>query len=102
MAISHLIFQPNRYGLSLQPIDNKPVFTVVDIGSQIGDIYLLNLGERGFYGKQQFDPKTTDHGLIPDSVFFAQDIEWVIGIGVDSDQEGYQLLNVDASLAIVA
>tara|TARA_R110002111_G_scaffold239761_1_gene301416 strand:- start:8 stop:1624 length:1617 start_codon:yes stop_codon:yes gene_type:complete len=35
LAISHLVFEPNRYGLSLRPIENKPVFTVVDIGSQI-------------------------------------------------------------------
>ncbi|MCL4157963.1 UNVERIFIED_CONTAM: hypothetical protein GTU68_062657 [Idotea baltica] len=35
MAVSHLIFQPSRYNLTVRPLDNKPVFAVVDIGSQI-------------------------------------------------------------------
>ncbi len=35
LAISHLVFQPDDYGLNLRPLDNRPVFTVVDIGSQI-------------------------------------------------------------------
>jgi len=35
LAISHLVFESDQYGLKLRPIDNKPVFTVVDIGSQI-------------------------------------------------------------------
>ena len=35
LAISHLVLQTNYYGLTLRPIENKPVFTVVDVGSQI-------------------------------------------------------------------
>ena len=35
LAISHLVSQANHYGLILRPIENKPVFTVVDVGSQI-------------------------------------------------------------------
>lgn len=35
MAISHLIFQPEQYNITVRPLDNKPVFAVVDIGSQI-------------------------------------------------------------------
>ena len=35
MAVSHLVFQPNQYGLTLRPLANKPVFAVVGTGSQI-------------------------------------------------------------------
>ena len=35
MAVSHLVFQPGQYGLTLKPLDNKPVFAVVGTGSQI-------------------------------------------------------------------
>jgi membrane-bound lytic murein transglycosylase D len=35
IAVSHLVFQPNQYGLTLKPLDNKPVFAVVGTGSQI-------------------------------------------------------------------
>lgn len=35
MAVSHLVFQPSHYGLTLRPIENKPVFAVVGTGSQL-------------------------------------------------------------------
>ncbi|MFT7235531.1 MAG: membrane-bound lytic murein transglycosylase D [Methylophagaceae bacterium] len=35
MAVSHLVFQPSHYGMTLRPIENKPVFEVVGTGSQI-------------------------------------------------------------------
>ena len=35
LAISHLVLQANHYGLTIRPIENKPVFTVVNVGSQI-------------------------------------------------------------------
>ena len=35
LAISHVVSQSNHYGLTLRPIENKPVFTVIDVGSQI-------------------------------------------------------------------
>lgn len=35
LAVSHLIQQPETYNLTLSPIDNRPVFEVVDVGSQI-------------------------------------------------------------------
>lgn len=35
MAVSQLVFQPGQYGLTLRPIENKPVFAIVDTGSQI-------------------------------------------------------------------
>lgn len=35
LAVSHLIMQPETYNLALTPIDNRPIFEVIDIGSQI-------------------------------------------------------------------
>jgi len=35
MAVSHMIKYPERYELSLSPVDNKPYLTTVNIGSQI-------------------------------------------------------------------
>lgn len=35
MAVAHLIEQPEKYNISLSPIDNSPFLTVVEIGSQI-------------------------------------------------------------------
>ena len=56
MAISHLVFQPNRYGLTLRPIDNKPVFTVVDIGSQIDLALAAKLADMSSDELYQFNP----------------------------------------------
>ncbi|EEF79924.1 lytic transglycosylase [Methylophaga thiooxydans] len=35
MAVSHMVKYPERYDLSLSPVDNKPYLTTVNIGSQI-------------------------------------------------------------------
>jgi len=35
MAVSHMVKYPERYELSLSPVDNKPYLTTVNIGSQI-------------------------------------------------------------------
>ena len=35
LAISHLVSQPENYGLSLYPIENQPYFDITDAGSQI-------------------------------------------------------------------
>lgn len=55
MAVSHMVKYPERYGLSLSPVDNKQYLTVVNVGSQIDlakaakmaglskdELYLLN------------------------------------------------------------
>jgi membrane-bound lytic murein transglycosylase D len=55
MAVSHMVKFPERYNLSLSPIDNKPYLTVVNTGSQLDltkaaemaglskdELYLLN------------------------------------------------------------
>ncbi len=57
LAISHLVFQPENYGIALHPIANQAYFDVTDAGSQIdlalaaqfanislGDLYQLNSG----------------------------------------------------------
>jgi len=57
MAVAHLINDPDKYQLSLNPIDNSPFLMVVEVGSQIDlsvaaklagmttdDIYQLNPG----------------------------------------------------------
>ena len=35
IAVSHLVAQPEHYGLSLSPIQNKPFLAIVETGSQI-------------------------------------------------------------------
>ncbi|PHS71470.1 MAG: lytic transglycosylase [Methylophaga sp.] len=35
MAVSHLIQQPDKYNLSLSPIDNSPFLSIVNVGTQI-------------------------------------------------------------------
>lgn len=35
MAVSHMVKFPERYEISLSPVDNKPYIGVVDVGSQI-------------------------------------------------------------------
>lgn len=35
MAVSHMVKFPQRYDISLSPVDNKPYLTTVNIGSQI-------------------------------------------------------------------
>lgn len=57
MAVSHLIKHPEKYDLSLNPIDNEPYLAIVNIGSQMDlalaakmadistdDLYMLNPG----------------------------------------------------------
>lgn len=61
LAISHLVKNPERYNISLSPIDNVPFLTIVDTGSQIDlslaakladlttdEIYQLNPGFNQF------------------------------------------------------
>ncbi len=56
MAVSHLVFQPGQYGLTLKPLDNKPAFAVVGIGSQIDLALAAKLADISSDELYQFNP----------------------------------------------
>lgn len=74
MAVAHMVKQPQKYDISLSPIDNSPFLTVVDIGSQIDlalaaemaqisidDLYQLNPG----FNRWATAPDGPHHLVIP-------------------------------------
>ena len=65
-------------------------------------IYLLNLGEQGFYGAQQFDPMIINHGLVAGTINVdSTDLEWTCSLGVGHDQVGVRIGGI-SDLAIIA
>jgi membrane-bound lytic murein transglycosylase D len=76
IAISQIVRDPQRYGLSLQPIANQPYFSVVDTGGQIdlqlaadmaevdiNELYYLNAG----YSRWSTPPSGPHRLLVPAS-----------------------------------
>ena len=74
IAISQIVRDPQRYGLSLQPIANQPYFSVVDTGGQIdlqlaadmagvdiNELYYLNAG----YSRWSTPPSGPHRLLVP-------------------------------------
>ncbi len=74
LALSKIVADPKKYNLSLFPIENKPVFETVEIGSQIDlsqaaeladisidELYKLNPG----YNRWATDPKGEHKLVIP-------------------------------------
>ena len=74
LAISSIIEDPQKYGISLQPIANKPVLEKVDTKKQIDlalaaeladitveELYMLNPG----FNRWATDPKGPHHLLVP-------------------------------------
>jgi hypothetical protein len=59
-------------------------------------IYLLNLGEKGFYGAQQFAPTVISNGPNSGSVIEEVDVEWTAAAGVGHDQVGVRIGGVNA------
>ncbi|PCJ32548.1 MAG: lytic transglycosylase [Gammaproteobacteria bacterium] len=56
LAIAHLIKHPEQYQLTLNPVDNTPFFTVVDIGSQIDLSLAAQLAEMSKDELYQLNP----------------------------------------------
>ncbi|MCW8884148.1 MAG: LysM peptidoglycan-binding domain-containing protein [Motiliproteus sp.] len=74
IALAKIFKEPAKYGVTLKPIDNKPYFTAVDIGSQIDlaqaaeladisidELYLLNPG----FNQWATDPEGPHQLLVP-------------------------------------
>jgi membrane-bound lytic murein transglycosylase D len=74
IALSQIVLEPERYGLSLQPIADAPYFTVVDTGGQldlqlaadmagvdVNEIYYLNAG----YSRWSTPPSGPHRLLMP-------------------------------------
>ncbi len=74
IALSQLILEPEKYNIDLEPIANKPYFSVVNVGSQIdlaqaanlaevslNDLYKLNAG----FNRWATDPKGPHRLLVP-------------------------------------
>jgi membrane-bound lytic murein transglycosylase D len=74
IAISQIVLEPERYGLTLQPIANAPYFTVIDTGGQldlqvaadmagvdVNEIYYLNAG----YSRWSTPPSGPHRLLVP-------------------------------------
>lgn len=73
LAVAKIFANAEDYGLELHPIDNKPVFTVVDIGSQIdlakaAELAKISLEELKIFNpgfnQRHFTPKNGPHRLL--------------------------------------
>jgi len=56
LAVAHLVAQPEKYKISLSPIDNSPFLTVVDLGSQIDLAVAAKLAEMTTDEMYQLNP----------------------------------------------
>jgi len=74
IALANIIADPNKYGITLDPIPNEPYFTQIDVGSQIdlsilaknadmdlGDLYDINPG----FKRWATAPQGPFHLLVP-------------------------------------
>ena len=110
LALSQLVMNPEQYNAVLNPIGNKPYFSVVEVGSQIdlaqaasladislNDLYKLNAG----FNRWATDPKGPHRLLVP--VAKADGFRQALG-GLDVDSriswERYKVKSGDSLLAI--
>lgn len=66
LAVSHLILQPETYNLALMPIDNQPVFEVIDVGSQIDLALAADMAGISTDELYQFNPGHNRWATAPD------------------------------------
>lgn len=66
LAVSRLVLQPESYNLALPPIDNQPVFDVIDVGSQIDLALAANMAGMTTDEMTQFNPGHNRWATAPD------------------------------------
>ena len=66
MAVAHLIKHPEKYNLTLSPIDNTPFLTVVDVGSQMDLALAAKLAEISTEEMYQLNPGFNQWATMPD------------------------------------
>lgn len=66
MAVSHMVKFPERYEISLSPVDNKPYLGVVDVGSQIDLAMAADMAEISEDELHQLNPAFNRWATAPD------------------------------------
>ncbi len=66
MALSHLVLQPSHYDRSLPMIKNQPVFTMVNIGSQMDLTMAAEMAQISHDELHQFNPAFNQWATAPD------------------------------------
>lgn len=66
MAVTHLIQDPEKYELTLNPIDNTPFLTVVDVGTQMDLALAAKLAEISTEEMYQLNPGFNQWATTPD------------------------------------
>ena len=66
MAVAHLIQNPEKYELTLSPIDNKPFLTVVDVGAQMDLALAAKLAEISTEEMYQLNPGFNQWATMPE------------------------------------
>ncbi|MBE9533064.1 MAG: LysM peptidoglycan-binding domain-containing protein [Proteobacteria bacterium] len=66
MAVAHLIQNPEKYELTLSPIDNEPFLTVVDVGTQMDLALAAKLAEISTEEMYQLNPGFNQWATMPE------------------------------------